>query len=212
MGTACTVRVLSAGTHTYTIVTQLPSTQTTTMSAIKQNFHLESEAWINKQINMELYASYVYLSMSAYFARDDIALHGFSKRFRDASHEERDHAEALTDYQNMRGGWVVFREIAKPTCDEWGTALEAMEASLELEKTVNESLLNMHKMADGHSDAQLTDFIEGTYLKEQVEAIKEIGDLVTKMKRVGDGLGLHIIDKELLGLERERERERERKR
>ena len=98
----------------------------------------------------------------------------------------------------MRGGRVVFREIAKPTCDEWGTALEAIEASLELEKTVNESLLNMHKMADSHADAQLTDFIEGTYLKEQVEAIKEIGDLVTKMRRAGDGLGLHIIDKELL--------------
>ena len=99
----------------------------------------------------------------------------------------------------MRGGRVVFREIAKPTSDEWGTALEAIEASLELEKTVNESLLNMHKMADTHHDAQLTDFIEGTFLKEQVEAIKEIGDLVTKMKRAGEGLGLFILDKELLG-------------
>merc|ERR1712189_77674 len=60
------------------------------------------------------YASYVYLSMSAYFARDDIALMGFSKRFRDASNEEKEHAESLIDYQNMRGGRVVFREIAKP--------------------------------------------------------------------------------------------------
>jgi hypothetical protein len=33
------------------------------MSAIRQNFHAESEAAINKQINMELYASYVYQSM-----------------------------------------------------------------------------------------------------------------------------------------------------
>merc|ERR1712080_264725 len=55
---------------------------TTTMSPVKQNFHQDSEAVINKQINMELYASYVHLSMSAYFARDDIALHGFAKRFR----------------------------------------------------------------------------------------------------------------------------------
>merc|ERR1711974_95105 len=46
-------------------------------------------------------------------------------------------------------------------------------------------------------DAQLTDFIEGEYLKEQVEAQKEMGDLITKMKRAGDALGLHIIDKEL---------------
>merc|ERR1711964_711606 len=196
MGLHSTVRNC-LGSISYTISTS--STTKMSQSKVKQNYHPDSEALINKQINMELYASYVYLSMSAYFARDDVALHGFSKRFRAASHEERDHAEALIDYQNMRGGRVVFQEIAKPTCDEWGTALEAIEASLELEKTVNESLLNMHKMAGSQSDAQLTDYIEGTYLKEQVEAIKEIGDLVTKMKRAGDGLGLHVIDKELLG-------------
>ncbi len=32
-------------------------------SIIRQNYHAESEALLNKQINMELYASYVYLSM-----------------------------------------------------------------------------------------------------------------------------------------------------
>merc|ERR1712112_512858 len=168
---------------------------TTTMSPVRQNFATDSEALINKQINMELYASYVYLSMSAYFARHDIALHGFSKRFREASAEEKEHAEKLIDYQNMRGGRVTFKEVAKPTTDDWGTALEAVLASLELEKTVTEALNAMHKVADENHDGQLTDFIEGEYLKEQVEAIKEIADLVTKMKRAGDGLGLHVIDK-----------------
>merc|ERR1711915_163675 len=78
------------------------------MSKVKQNFHSDSEALINKQINMELYASYVYLSMSAYFARDDIALMGFSKRFRDAIKEEKEHAESLIDYQNMREEELFF--------------------------------------------------------------------------------------------------------
>ena len=40
-------------------------------SRIRQNFKEESEALINKQINMEFYASYVYMSMYAYFDRDD---------------------------------------------------------------------------------------------------------------------------------------------
>jgi ferritin heavy chain len=166
-------------------------------SRVKQNFHIETESLINKQINMELYASYVYMSLSAYFDRDDIALLGFAKRFKENSHEEREHAEKLIKYQNMRGGKVVFREIAKPSSDEWGTAMEAVEASLQLERDVNESLLTLHKAADSKSDAQLTDFLEGEFLKEQVEAIKEIADLITKMNRAGDGLGLHIIDKEL---------------
>jgi len=30
-----------------------------------------------------------------------------------------------------------------------------------------------------------------------VEGIKEIGDMITKIKRAGDGLGLHIMDKEI---------------
>lgn len=32
-------------------------------SQVRQNFHKDCEDAINKQINMELYASYVYLSM-----------------------------------------------------------------------------------------------------------------------------------------------------
>merc|ERR1712080_688883 len=37
-------------------------------SNINQNYHEECEALINKQINMEMYASYVYLSMASYFS------------------------------------------------------------------------------------------------------------------------------------------------
>jgi len=59
------------------------------LSKVRQNFHSNSEAVINKQINMEMYASYVYLAMYAYFNRDDVALHGFAKMFKKNSEEER---------------------------------------------------------------------------------------------------------------------------
>ena len=99
-------------------------------------------------------------------------------------------------YQNKRGGRVVFQDIVKPSTQEWKSAIDAVEASLDLEQTVHKHLLELHKVAETHGDAQLTDFIEGEYLKEQVEAEKDLGDLITKMKRAGDGLGLHVIDKE----------------
>ena len=71
---------------------------------------------------------------------------------------------------------------------------------MELEQTVHKALIELHKVADGHGDAQLCDFIESEYLAEQVTAEKEVGDLLTKMKHTGsEGLGLHIIDKELQG-------------
>ena len=107
------------------------------LSLIRQNYHAESEALLNKQINMELYASYVYMSMAAYFDRDDVALHGFAKFFRENSSEERYHAMEFQKYQNMRGGRVVFQDIAKPNNDEWGSPLEAIQAAFDLEKKVN---------------------------------------------------------------------------
>merc|ERR1739836_149881 len=95
------------------------------VSKIRTNFHANSEALINKQINMELHASYVYMSMAAYFDRDDIALPGFAKRFQANSEEERDHAMKLIKYQNMRGGRVVFQDVAKAKTDDWISALSA---------------------------------------------------------------------------------------
>merc|ERR1711872_1142174 len=166
-------------------------------SKIRQNYHEECEALINKQINMEFYASYVYLSMASYFNRDDQALHGFASFFQKSSNEEREHGMKLMEYQTKRGGRCVFQDIAKPSSMEWGTPFEAMEAALELEKTVNQSLLDLHKVSDGHGDAHLCDFFEAEYLSEQVDGIKEIGDMITKIKRAEDGLGLHIMDKEI---------------
>lgn len=84
-----------------------------------------------------------------------MALPGFHKFFKKCSHEETEHAEKLMAYQNKRGGRVVLQPIAKPAQDEWGSGLEAMQAALELEKTVNQSLLELHKLATERDDGQV---------------------------------------------------------
>ena len=165
------------------------------VSRIRQNYKEESEALVNKQINMEFYASHVYMSMFTYFDRDDVAYPGLASFFKKSSDEKRDDGEKLIKYQNKRGGKIVFQDIAKPSVMEWKSPVDALEASLELEKTVNESLLDMHKASDG--DAHLCDFLEGEFLDEQVVAIKEISSLVTKWKRTGPGLGYHVLDNEI---------------
>ena len=43
--------------------------------------------------------SYAYHAISSYFNRDNVALPGFVTYFRDASIEERDHAQMLMDFQ-----------------------------------------------------------------------------------------------------------------
>merc|ERR1712210_282101 len=120
------------------------------------------EALINKQINMEFHASYVYMAMGYYFERDDVALLGFAKFFKKASGEEREHGTRFMEYQNVRGGRIVLKPIDAPAKQSWDSAVEAMQDAIEREKTV-----------------------------------KELSDLLTKMKRAGDAVGLHIIDKEV---------------
>jgi ferritin heavy chain len=167
---------------------------------VRQNYHEECEAAINKQINLELYASYVYLQMAFHFDQDDVALAGFYKFYKESSEEEREHAQKFMKFQNQRGGRVVLQDIKKPARQDWGAngALESLEAALELEKTVNQALLDLHKLASKHVDPQLCDYLETHFLTEQVESIKKIGDYITNVKRVGPGLGIYMFDKETL--------------
>ncbi|XP_032869500.1 ferritin heavy chain-like [Amblyraja radiata] len=171
-------------------------------SQVRQNYHQECEASVNRQINMELYASYVYLSMSAYFDRDDVALKNFAKFFQEQSHEEREHAEKLIKFQNQRGGRVILQDVSKPDRDEWNNGLEALQCALHLEKTVNQSLLELHKMACDKVDPHMSDFLETHYLTEQVEGIKKLGDMITNLTRMGapqNGMAEYLFDKHTLG-------------
>jgi len=132
--------------------------------------------------------------MAYHFSRDDVALPGFHKYFKHQSDEEREHSEKFMKYQNSRGGRIVFQTVNKPSKLEWASGIEALEDALSLERQVNESLLQLHKIADEVNDPHLQDFLEGEFLTEQVESIKEIGDLLTQAKRCGTGLGEYQFD------------------
>ncbi|KAF9373612.1 fts3-like protein [Podila verticillata] len=168
------------------------------MSLAKQNFSSACEDAINHQISQELQASQVYLSLSAWAGHVNQALPGLEKFFRESAEEEREHAQKLINYQNRRGGKVILQTLQAPEAD-WSSARNAIESTLQLEKDVNKSLLNLHKVGEENNDPQLCDFVESEYLEEQVEAIKKIADLVTQLNRVGgDGLGLYLWDQKLL--------------
>jgi ferritin heavy chain len=169
------------------------------MSRARQNFHEESEAAINKQINMELSASYIYLAMSSFFDLDTVSLPGLSKFYSEMSQEERGHAISLIGYMAKRGGVVAYSSIpAPPVYSKETKALDLLKASLELEKAVNQSLLELHAIADKHGDSQMEDFLEQSFLDEQVESIKQLADLITQLERAGpEGLGLYLFDQKI---------------
>ncbi|KAJ9506170.1 hypothetical protein QJQ45_016505 [Haematococcus lacustris] len=173
-----------------------------TDSFARVNFHPECEAAVNEQINIEYAVSYVYHALYSYFDRDNVALRGFAKYFKEASDEEREHAELLMQYQNKRGGRVKLAGLAMPEMDfchsEKGEALHAMELALALEKLNFQKLRELHEVADKHGDASLADFVEGDLLVEQVESVKKAAEHVSQLRRVGRGLGVFLFDKELV--------------
>merc|ERR1712080_564632 len=108
--------------------------------------------------------------------------------------EARDQVDGVPDQEGGEGRLPGHRQTQQHGV---GESCRGMEAALELEKTVNQSLLDLHKCADSKGDAHLCDFLEAEYLGEQVEGNKNIGDWIVKIKRAGDGLGLHLMDKEI---------------
>ncbi|KAM5319055.1 ferritin heavy chain-like isoform 1-T2 [Glossophaga mutica] len=162
----------------------------TTMSTwqVCQIYHQDLEATINCQINLEFYASYAFLSMSYYFDHHDVALKNLAKYLLHQSHEERECAENLKKLQNQQDGRIFLdilpQDIKTPDCDGWESGLNAAECALHSEKSVNQSLLDLHKLATEKDDPHLCDFSDTHYLDEQVKAIEELGNHVTNSSRL----------------------------
>merc|ERR1712002_923328 len=174
-----------------------PPSSTMAQQQIRQNYHEECEALVNKQINMELYASYVYVALANYFARVDQSLPGFACFFKRSSCVVHQHGVSLMEYQAKRGGKVVLQDISKPSRMDWGTPLEAITAVPELEKTVTQTLQQIQTVAAQKNDFHLTEFVQQEFVVKKVNIIKEIGDIITNIKRVTDGTGLFTLDQKL---------------
>ncbi|XP_053434966.1 ferritin heavy chain-like [Nycticebus coucang] len=169
---------------------------------VRQSYHPDCEAGVNSLITLELYASYVHLSMAAYFDRDNVALKHFARFFQQRSNKERELAETLMELQNQRGGRVYLRDVRKADRDDWEGGLQAMECALHLEKSVNQTLLNLHHLATEKGDAQLCSFLEIHFLHDEAKTLKELGGYLTNLRKLGApeaGLAEYLLDKLTLG-------------
>ena len=161
-------------------------------SQIRQNYSTEVEAAVNRLVNMQLWASYTYLSLGFYFNRDNVALEGVGHFFRELAKEKHKGVEHLLKLQNQRGGCALFQDVQKPSQDEWGKTQDAMEAALLVEKNLNQALLDLHGLASAHGDPHICDFLENHFLDEEVKLIKKMGDHLTNLRRLAGpqaGLG-----------------------
>ena len=152
------------------------------------------EKAINDQINRELFSEYLYTSMEAWFANEN--LDGMANWMRAQSQEEHAHAMKFFDYLIERGGRVELEAIDKPEV-EFGNPLKAFQAAYEHEQFITKHINELMDIAIAENDHASKGFLQW-YVDEQVEEEKNSFELVEKIKFVGeDGYALYMLDKEL---------------
>jgi ferritin len=149
---------------------------------------------INDQIQKELYSSYLYLSMSAYFA--DRNLSGFAHWMRVQEAEEREHAMKLYDFILERGGKVNLKAIDAPKT-EWTSTLEVAEEVAAHEAKVTASIYALYETALKEKDYPAQVMLQW-FISEQVEEEKNAAEIVANLKLIEKGgTAVYVLDHQL---------------
>ena len=149
---------------------------------------------LNEQINAELYSSYLYLSMSAYF--ESINLKGCANWMRVQTQEELVHAMKFHDYLIERGGKVTLTSIESPPT-EWPSPLAIFEQAYQHEQKVTGLINKLVDLAIAEKDHATNNFLQW-FVSEQVEEEASADEVVQKIKLMGDARGgIFMLDREL---------------
>lgn len=149
---------------------------------------------INKQINAEIFSSYLYLSMAAYFAANDLP--GFENWMKAQAQEELFHAVKLFNYLNESSGRAVMAPIEGPQT-EWSSPLDVFENALNHERKVTGLINELVALAREEKDFATDNFLQW-FVAEQVEEEASADGVIKKIRLIGgQGSGMFMLDKEL---------------
>ena len=149
---------------------------------------------MNEQINKELFSSYLYLSMAAYFVEHNLS--GFAHWMRMQEAEERVHAMKLYDYILERGGKVALKALEAPKA-EWKSNLELAEEVAAHEGKVTASIHALYELALKEKDYAAQVMLQW-FIAEQVEEEKNAAEIVANLKLIEDhGTAVLMLDHKL---------------
>jgi ferritin len=161
---------------------------------------------MNKQIRDELYSSYLYLSMAAYY--EALNLPGFAHWMRLQAEEENEHAMKFFDYINDRQGRVTLMAIDAPPI-EFDSPLAVFKMAYEHEQKVTGLINALYQLAIEENDFASQSMLKW-FIDEQVEEEKSALDIVEQLEMIGDHkMGVFMLDRELGQRQPEAEEEEE---
>ncbi|MGD9056689.1 MAG: ferritin [Desulfobacterales bacterium] len=149
---------------------------------------------LNGQMNAELYSSYLYLSMNAYFK--SVNLDGFANWMYYQAQEELEHAMKFYDFICQRGGRVQLAQIEAPP-SEWNSPLTVFEDTLAHEQKVTGLINDLVEIANAERDHASQIFLQW-FVSEQVEEEDSVGGVLEQLKLMGEAKGgLFMMDREM---------------
>ena len=149
---------------------------------------------LNEQFNAELYSSYLYLAMHAYFKSKN--LDGFANWMYQQAKEELMHAMKFYHFVHQRGGRTHMALIAEPP-SEWDSPLAVFEATLTHEQKVTGLINDLVDVANRANDHATQIFLQW-FVTEQVEEEESVGSVLEQLKLLGDARqGLFMMDREM---------------
>lgn len=152
------------------------------------------EEALNGQIQVEVYSSYLYLSMSAFC--HSINLKGFGNWMKLQATEEHHHAMKLFDYMIARGNRVLLKPIEKPT-HTFKSINELIEKALGHEKKVTGLLNRLYELAGKEKDYATQTMLQW-FINEQVEEEATVREILEKLRLIPDSSSAILyIDKEM---------------
>lgn len=147
-----------------------------------------------EHLNQELYSSYLYLSMSAFFDHEELP--GFSHWMKIQVREELDHVVRVYAYINDRGARVSLLPIAGPPT-HWKSPRDVYEEALIHEEATTARIHRLVDQALREVDYATHGFLQW-FVTEQVEEEALLKRVLTNLKLVeGAPGGLFLIDQNL---------------
>jgi len=156
-------------------------------------------AALNEQISNEFAASQQYVAAAVYY--DAETLPRLAAFFYRQALEEREHAMMMIRYLLDTGEEVQIPDIkSHPTTYADGS--EPVKMSLEQEKRVSNEIFSLFELARELKDYRAEQFLQW-FVKEQVEEVSLMGDLLNVVERSRDNLLLaeDFIARENMGAE-----------
>lgn len=153
------------------------------------------QAALNEQINEELYSSYLYLAMAAWFESENLS--GCAAWMRTQAQEEHGHAMKFFGFINECRGRVTLKAIKEPT-KEWKSALAAFEAAFKHEQHITGCINDLVNLAIAEKDHATNGFLQWL-VKEQVEEEASVDSIVQKLKMAENAPGALLMLDQALG-------------